>query len=43
MYAIRSYYENLTGIDGIKEITSSASEGMGVVTAEVAAGEDVDP
>jgi multidrug efflux pump subunit AcrB len=34
--------ENLTGIDGIKEITSSASEGIGVVTAEVASREDPD-
>jgi multidrug efflux pump subunit AcrB len=34
--------ENLTGIDGIKEITSSASEGIGIVTAEVASREDPD-
>jgi multidrug efflux pump subunit AcrB len=39
---LRQIEENLTGIDGIKEITSSASEGIGVVTAEVASGEDVD-
>jgi multidrug efflux pump subunit AcrB len=33
--------ENLTGVDGIKEIKSVASEGIGMVTAEVRAGEDV--
>ena len=39
---LRQIEENLTGIDGIKEITSSASEGIGIVIAEVASGEDVD-
>ena len=39
---LRRIEENVTGIDGIKEITSSASEGIGVVTAEVESGEDVD-
>jgi len=33
--------DNLTGIDGIKEITSTASEGLGVVMAEIRS--DVDP
>jgi multidrug efflux pump subunit AcrB len=33
--------DSLTGVDGIKEITASASEGMGTVTAEVRSGEDV--
>ncbi len=39
---LRQIEENLTGIDGIKEITSSASEGIGIVIAEVASGEDQD-
>ena len=39
---LRQIEENLTGIDGIKEITSSASEGIGIVIAEVATGEDQD-
>jgi multidrug efflux pump subunit AcrB len=39
---LRRIEENVTGVDGIKEITSSASEGIGVVTAEVESGEDVD-
>ncbi|MGB5995511.1 MAG: efflux RND transporter permease subunit, partial [Candidatus Deferrimicrobiaceae bacterium] len=39
---LRQIEENLTGIDGIKEITSSASEGIGIVTAEIASGEDQD-
>ncbi|WP_027716504.1 efflux RND transporter permease subunit [Desulfuromonas sp. TF] len=34
--------ENLTGVDGIKEIKSLAAEGMGIVTAEIYAGEDAD-
>jgi multidrug efflux pump subunit AcrB len=37
---LRQIEENLTGIDGIKEITSSASEGIGIVTAEVASSEE---
>ncbi len=39
---LRQIEENVTGIDGIKEITSSASEGIGIVIAEVESGEDVD-
>ena len=34
--------ENITGIDGIKEITSAAAEGYGVVTALIRDGEDAD-
>ncbi len=34
--------ENLTGVDGIKEITAVAAEGQGVVTAELRTGEDPD-
>ncbi len=34
--------DQLTGIDGIKEITSLAGEGRAVVTAEIRTGEDVD-
>jgi multidrug efflux pump subunit AcrB len=34
--------ENLSGVDGIKEIDSSASEGLGVVTAVLRSGEDAD-
>ncbi|MEA2064585.1 MAG: efflux RND transporter permease subunit [Gemmatimonadota bacterium] len=34
--------DNLTGVDGIKEIRSVASEGMGTVTAEIIAGQDAD-
>lgn len=39
---LRRIEENLSGIDGIEEIRSTASEGGGVVTAEVATGEDPD-
>ena len=34
--------DNLTGIDGIKEIKSMALEGLGTVTAEIRTGEDPD-
>jgi len=34
--------ENLTGVDGIKELTATAAEGFGTVTAEVEGGEDID-
>ncbi|WP_232426487.1 efflux RND transporter permease subunit [Desulfuromonas soudanensis] len=34
--------DGLTGVDGIKEIKSTASEGMGTVTAEIYPEEDVD-
>jgi multidrug efflux pump subunit AcrB len=34
--------DNITSVDGIKEITSTAAEGMGVVTAELLAGHDPD-
>lgn len=34
--------ENLTGVEGIKEITSVAKEGIGMVTAELYPGEDAD-
>jgi multidrug efflux pump subunit AcrB len=34
--------ENLSGVVGIKEVKSTASEGFGVVTAEVLPGEDID-
>ncbi len=34
--------ENLTGVDGIKEITAVAKEGFGIVTAEIMTGEDDD-
>ncbi|MFQ5736475.1 MAG: efflux RND transporter permease subunit [Thermodesulfobacteriota bacterium] len=34
--------ENLSGVNGIKEIKSVANEGYGTVTAEVLQGEDVD-
>lgn len=34
--------ENLSGVQGIKEIKSTASEGFGTVIAEMLAGEDVD-
>ncbi len=34
--------DNITSVDGIKEITSKASEGMGVVTAELLVGHDPD-
>jgi multidrug efflux pump subunit AcrB len=34
--------ENLTGIDGIKQLKATAAEGFGSVTAEVRTGEDVD-
>lgn len=34
--------ENILGVDGIKEIKSIAAEGLGVVTAELMAGEDAD-
>ncbi len=34
--------ENLTGVDGIKQIKSVAAEGFGTVTAELNAGEDAD-
>ena len=33
--------DSLTGVDGIKELTSTASEGMGTVVAEVRSDEDV--
>ncbi len=33
--------DSLTGVDGIKEITATASEGMGTVVAEMRTGEDV--
>ena len=39
---LRKIEESLTGVDGIKEITSSAAEGIGVVTAEIETGEDPD-
>ena len=39
---LRRIEENLSGVDGIEEIRSTASEGVGVVTAEVATGEDPD-
>ncbi|MBW7998211.1 MAG: efflux RND transporter permease subunit [Candidatus Glassbacteria bacterium] len=34
--------DNITSVDGIKEIRSTATEGMGVVTAELVAGHDPD-
>ena len=34
--------ENITGIDGIKEVSSAAAEGYGVVTALITEGEDAD-
>lgn len=34
--------ESISGIEGIKQVKSVASEGMGVVTAEILLGEDVD-
>lgn len=34
--------DSLTGIDGIKEITSTAREGNGTVVAEISTGENVD-
>ena len=34
--------DNITAVDGIKEIRSVAAEGMGVVTAELMAGRDPD-
>jgi multidrug efflux pump subunit AcrB len=34
--------ENLTGIDGIKQITSQAGEGFGIVIAETETGVDID-
>ena len=34
--------ENILGVDGIKEIKSVAAEGLGVVNAELIAGEDAD-
>ncbi len=34
--------ENLTGVDGIKELRSRAGEGFGTVTAELVPGEDPD-
>jgi multidrug efflux pump subunit AcrB len=34
--------DNITSVDGIKEIRSVASEGIGVVTAEIRTGEDAD-
>ncbi len=34
--------DNITSVDGIKEINSTASEGMGMVTAELVAGHDPD-
>ncbi len=34
--------DNLTGVDGIKEINSVATEGLGTVTAELAKGENPD-
>ncbi|MDH3392277.1 MAG: efflux RND transporter permease subunit, partial [Desulfobulbaceae bacterium] len=34
--------ENISGLDGIKEITSVAAEGGGTVTAVIREGEDVD-
>jgi len=34
--------ESLTGVDGIKEVRSVAREGVGIVTAELMAGEDAD-
>lgn len=39
---LRRIEENLSGLDGIKEIKSTAGEGFGVVNAELIAGEDVD-
>lgn len=33
--------DSLTGVDGIEEITATATEGMGTVVAEVRTGEDV--
>ncbi len=39
---LRKIEENLSGVDGIEEIRSTATEGAGVVTAEVASGEDPD-
>ena len=34
--------DNLTGIDGIEQVTSTASEGVGVVLAEIRTGQDAD-
>ena len=34
--------EAISGVDGIKEISSQASEGSGTVSAEISAGEDAD-
>lgn len=34
--------ENLSGVEGIKEIKSTAAEGVGTVTAEALPGEDID-
>jgi len=34
--------ENLTGVDGIKQVKSVAAEGYGVVTAEIMTGADID-
>ncbi|MBW2370800.1 MAG: efflux RND transporter permease subunit, partial [Deltaproteobacteria bacterium] len=34
--------DSLTSVDGIKEINSTANEGMGSVMAEISSGEDVD-
>ncbi|PLX85496.1 MAG: AcrB/AcrD/AcrF family protein [Desulfuromonas sp.] len=34
--------DSLTGVDGIKEITATAAEGFGTVTAEILTGEDPD-
>ena len=39
---IRQIEENLTGVDGIKQLKSTAAEGFGSVTAEMRDGEDVD-
>jgi len=39
---VRKIEENLTGVDGIKEITATAAEGFGTVTAEIEEGEDID-
>ena len=39
---IRQIEENLTGVDGIKQIKSTAAEGFGTVSAEVRDGESVD-
>ena len=39
---LRKIEENISGVDGIKEVKSIAREGIGIVTAEIRAGEDAD-